>query len=60
MAEAAARPADFSSNLTATMMVHPDGAVTEIELAALGDAGQGWPPVTIRCTGHNAQWCCRR
>ncbi len=39
VAEAAARPADFSSNLTATMMVHPDGAVTEIELAALGDAG---------------------
>ncbi|MGW6333014.1 cytochrome P450 [Nocardia rhamnosiphila] len=37
--EAAARPADFSSNLTATMMIHPEGTVTEIELAALGDAG---------------------
>ncbi|MGW5385192.1 cytochrome P450 [Nocardia sp. NPDC003963] len=37
--EAAARPGDFSSNLTATMMVHPDGTVAEIELAPLADPG---------------------
>ncbi|NUS94854.1 MAG: cytochrome P450 [Nocardia sp.] len=37
--EAATRTDDFSSNLTETMMIHPDGAVTGIALAPFGDAG---------------------
>lgn len=34
--DAVARPGDFSSNLTATMMFGPDGGVTPIEIAGLG------------------------
>ncbi|PYE17495.1 cytochrome P450 [Williamsia limnetica] len=36
IAEVLARPEDFSSNLTATMIVHPDGSTTECPVADLG------------------------
>ena len=36
IAEALARPEDFSSNLTATMVCHDDGTVTEFPVAELG------------------------
>lgn len=37
--EAVTRPQDFSSNLTATMVLDPDGGVTPFTLAGPGDAG---------------------
>ncbi|WP_439032368.1 cytochrome P450 [Gordonia terrae] len=38
IAEAVSRPDDFSSNLTATMVWHDDGRVSEFPVAGLGDA----------------------
>ena len=38
--DAIARPDDFSSNLTATMMYQPDGTVAALEMGALGGEGQ--------------------
>ena len=38
IAEAVRRPEDFSSNLTATMVWHDDGTVSEFPVAGLGDA----------------------
>ncbi|WP_238422127.1 cytochrome P450 [Gordonia sp. 'Campus'] len=38
IAEAVSRPDDFSSNLTATMVWHDDGTVSEFPVAGLGDA----------------------
>lgn len=35
--EATARPGDFSSNLTATMVYRPDGSVSPFEMAGTGD-----------------------
>ncbi len=35
--EATARPGDFSSNLTATMVYRPDGSVSPFEMAGAGD-----------------------
>lgn len=35
--EATARPGDFSSNLTATMVYRPDGSVSRFEMAGAGD-----------------------
>ncbi len=35
--EATARPGDFSSNLTATMVYRPDGSVARFEMAGAGD-----------------------
>jgi cytochrome P450 len=37
--EAVERVDDFSSNLTATMVFHPDGTVTPFDMAPAGDAG---------------------
>ena len=38
IADAVRRPEDFSSNLTATMVWHGDGTVSEFPVAGLGDA----------------------
>ncbi|WP_354560164.1 MULTISPECIES: cytochrome P450 [Gordonia] len=38
IADAVRRPEDFSSNLTATMVWHGDGSVSEFPVAGLGDA----------------------
>lgn len=37
--EAVMRPRDFSSNLTASMVLDPDGGVSEFTMAGLGDPG---------------------
>lgn len=38
IADVVRRPEDFSSNLTATMVCHDDGSVSEFPVAGLGDA----------------------
>ena len=51
--EAIARPDDFSSNLTATMMYQPGGEVAAFDIGGLGGPTQRWRPPTnprTRCT----------
>lgn len=47
IAEAVARPDDFSSNLTATMVWHEDGTVSEYPIAELGS------PIHVLATADN-------
>lgn len=46
IAEAVARPEDFSSNLTSTMVWKDDGTVEEYPIADLGLRSTCWPPRT--------------
>ena len=57
--EAVARCGDFSSNLTATMMYQPGGAVAAFEVGVLGGESRRWRPLTSRHIPSIGRRCCR-
>jgi cytochrome P450 family 144 len=46
--EVIARVEDFSSNLTATMVYQPNGAVTSFDMSRSADRRTYWPPLTTQ------------